>query len=161
MSISASYPIPRPMLDTIDRCAAGLGLLGVFSGPLGAGTDLAVIAPTWAAMVTALASQAGAHLDRDTAMKLTMVVATGAGTFFAGTKLASSILGWLLAIPSAGVSLVAMAAANAALNVKFTSAFGKATARYFLQADRIGASDVAFETIKALVAAELWPRRDD
>jgi uncharacterized protein (DUF697 family) len=154
MAYSASYPIPRNMLNTIEGCAGGLGGVGIFGGLAGPGADLVVIAPVWAGMVVTLAVQAGKNMDKETAKKLTIAVATGVGSFALGTKVGATVLGWLLAIPSAGLSLAASAAANAALNAKFTHAYGKAVALYFLQTDSIDSIDVMTQVLISLVAIQ-------
>lgn len=152
MSFSASYPIPEEMLDTVRACTIGLGAVGIPGGVLGPGSDLIVIAPVWAGMVVRLAMQSGHHLSESTAKKLAIVVATGCGSFAFGTKVASTIAAWVLALPTAGMSLAANVTANVALNAKFTHAFGMATARYFLQSESFDGTDVAAQIIIALVA---------
>lgn len=104
MSYSASYPIPENMQNTIDACTAGLGAVGVVGGAIGPGADLVAIAPTWIGMAISLASQAGASMDEHTAKKLAMAVATGVGSFAVGTKIAATVAGWLLALPTAGLA---------------------------------------------------------
>jgi uncharacterized protein (DUF697 family) len=155
MAYSNSYPIPQHMLDTIGTCTAGLGGVGILGGAIGPGADLVVIAPVWAGMVVRLANQAGRNMDQQTAKKLCMTVATGVGTFVAGTKIASTVAGWLLALPTAGLSVVANMTANAALNAALTRAFGRAVALYFLQTGEIERLDVAARILVTLVGVQL------
>src|SRR5271166_2689831 len=145
MAYSKSYPIPQNMLNTINGCTAGLGVVGIAGGAIGPGADL---------MVVALAGQAGTSMDNQTAKKLCVAVATGVGTFFAGTKIASTVAAWLLALPTAGLSVIANMGANAALNATLTRAFGRAVALYFLQADKIESVDVAARILIAFVGLE-------
>ncbi len=154
MSYSASYPIPEDMLETINSCTLGLGAVGIVGGALGPGSDLIIIAPVWAGMVAALAGQAGTSMDEQTAKKLCVAVATGVGTFVAGTKIASTAAAWLLALPTAGASLVANMAANAGLNAILTRKFGRAVALYFLQASKIESIEVIAGILIALVGLE-------
>lgn len=154
MRVSASYQIPSNMRDTINNCVAGLGLAGIAGGAIGPGADLVVIAPTWAAMTVTLAAQAGSAMNEATAKKLALAVATGAGGFTAGTKIAASIGGWLLALPTGGISLVACMAGNAALNAKFTQAYGRACARFFLQGQGITDIETIARIMMALMAVE-------
>jgi|SRR5271166_2029602 len=154
MAYSKSYPIPQNMLNTINGCTAGLGVVGIAGGAIGPGADLIVIAPVWTGMVVALAGQAGTSMDNQTAKKLCVAVATGVGTFFAGTKIASTVAAWLLALPTAGLSVIANMGANAALNATLTRAFGRAVALYFLQADKIESVDVAARILIAFVGLE-------
>lgn len=154
MGYSASFPIPENMKDTINNCTGGLGAVGVVGGAFGPGADLIVIAPTWAGMVVSLAAQAGSSMDAHTAKKLAIAVATGVGSFALGTKVAATAAGWLLAIPSGGLSLVLSMAGNAALNAKFTHAFGTATALYFLQTDDIDSVEVITQVLIALVGLQ-------
>jgi hypothetical protein len=93
-------------------------------------------------------------LDEQTAKKIALAVATSVGSFVAGTKIAAWAFGWILAIPSAGVSLVAGMAGNAALNAKVTNAVGKAVALYFLQTTEIESSDVIIAILVALVGTQ-------
>lgn len=151
---SASYAIPQNMRDTINNCTIGLGVVGIPAGMIGPGTDLAVIAPAWGVMTATLAGQAGHTMNEDTAVKLAVAVATGAGAFVAGSKVASSLLGWLLAIPTVGLSLVAAGAANAALNASFTKVYGESVARYFLQT-KTDSTEAAVKVLIGLVAVGL------
>jgi hypothetical protein len=63
-------------------------------------------------------------------------------------------LGWLFAIPSAGLSVAASMAANAALNAKFTHAYGNSLARYFLQTEGIDSTDAIISVLIALTGLE-------
>ncbi len=155
MSYSKSYPIPQEMLDTINVCTGGLGAVGIVGGAIGPGADLVIIAPVWAGMVVKLADQAGTRMDNQTAKKLCVAVATGVGSFMAGTKMASTAAAWLLALPTAGLSLLASMGVNAGLNATLTRAFGRAVALYFLQTDKIESADVIAGLIIALVASQL------
>ncbi|MFN9030114.1 MAG: hypothetical protein ACK5XM_07870 [Betaproteobacteria bacterium] len=142
------------MRNTIECCTAGLGVIGPIGGALGPGTDLPVIIPTWVGMVCTLAEQAGHQMDKHTAKKVAMATATGAMSMVAGTKVASTVLGWLLSIPSGGASLLASMAANSAINAKFTHAYGKACALYFLQSDGPDSTDVVVAVLLALIGLE-------
>jgi hypothetical protein len=93
-------------------------------------------------------------MDEQTAKKLAIAVATGAGSFIVGTKAAATLGAWLLALPTAGASLVANMAVNATLNWKFTQAFGRAVALYFLQTGEIETSDVVVKILIALVGLQ-------
>jgi uncharacterized protein (DUF697 family) len=157
---SASYPVPQGMIDIIENCTAGLGAVGVVGGLVGPGTDLVIIAPTWIGMTIALADQAGAAMDEATAKKLVLATATGVGSFAAGAKIAATVAGWLLAIPSAGLSLGLSMAGNAALNAKFTHAYGMAIARYFLQTDGVEDGDLIVKVLIALVSVHFGFRPD-
>lgn len=148
---SASYAIPQNMQDTIDNCTLGLGAVGLPAGVIGPGTDLAIIGVVWGGMTVTLAEQAGHVMNQDTAKKIAIAVATGAGAFVAGAKVASTAAGWLLAIPSFGLSVVLSAAGNAALNAAFTKVYGESVARYFLQT-RTDDTDLAVAILVALVA---------
>jgi hypothetical protein len=119
---SASYPIPQKMMDTINNCTLGLGGVGIVGGAIGPGADLIVIAPTWVGMTCTLAAQAGDSMEEDTAKKIAIAVATDVGGFVIGSKIAATVAGWLLALPSAGLSLGLSMAGNAALNAKMTDA---------------------------------------
>jgi uncharacterized protein (DUF697 family) len=152
---SASYPIPQDMIETIDNCTAGLGLVGLAGGAIGPGADLVVIAPVWIGMTVALADQAGAAMDKETAKKIVYATATGVGSFVAGTKIAATVAGWLLAIPSAGLSLGLSMAGNALLNGKLTHAYGMAVALYFLQTDGLDDGDLTVQVLIALVAVQM------
>ncbi len=154
MAYSASFPIPQNMQDTIDNCTVGLGAVGIVGGIIGPGADLIVIAPTWVGMVVALAEQAGEAMDEATAQKICLAAATGGAAFLAGAKIAATIGAWILAIPSGGASVAVWAVGNAALNAKFTDAFGKATARYFLQTESVEASDIVVQILLALVGLQ-------
>jgi uncharacterized protein (DUF697 family) len=158
---SASYPVPQHMIDTIENCTAGLGVVGLAGGLMGPGADLVVIAPTWIGMTIALADQAGAAMDKETAKKLVFATATGIGSFAAGTKIAATVAGWLLAIPSAGLSLALCMGGNAALNAKCTHAYGMAVARYFLQTNGLESEDLTIRVLVALVAVQFGFRPDD
>jgi uncharacterized protein (DUF697 family) len=158
---SASYPVPQRMIATIENCTVGLGAVGVFGGLFGPGTDLVIIAPTWIGMTIALADQAGVSMDEATAKKLVYATVTGVGSFAAGAKIAATVAGWLLAIPSAGLSLGLSMAGNAALNAKFTHAYGLAIARYFLQTDGLEDGDLTIKVLIALVAVQFGFRPDD
>jgi uncharacterized protein (DUF697 family) len=153
MQYSASYPIPQKMRDTINNCVGGLGAVGVVGGAIGPGADLVVIAPTWVGMTCTLAAQAGQRMDEDTAKKLAVAVATGAGSFAIGTKIAATVGGWLLALPSGGLSLFLAMAGNAALNAKFTDAYGKSVARYFLQR-KTNDNELAAKILIAMLAIQ-------
>jgi hypothetical protein len=154
MAISASYPIPEDMRTTINACAAGLGAVGVIGGLVGPGTDLVAIVPTWVGMVGTLAGQAGTSMDSQTAKKICVAAAMGVGTFVLGTKVASTIGGWLLAPFTGGLSLAANVAANVALNAALTRYFGCAVARYFLQTHKIEDLDVTVKILIALVGLD-------
>jgi len=151
------------MRTTITTCTAGLGGVGILGGAIGPGADLAIIAPTWVGMVCTLAAQSGSSMSQHTAKKLAMAVATGCGTFVVGTKIASTVFAWVLALPTAGMSVAANMAANAGLNAKLTHAFGTATARFFLQTSSIDNTDLAIQVIIALVGLEFGipTSRDD
>jgi hypothetical protein len=154
MSISASYPIPQNMQDTINGCSAGLGAVGVLGGLIGPGTDLVPIALTWVGMVVTLAEQAGTNMDRQTAKKVCVATAMGIGTFVLGTKVASTIGGWLLAPFTGGLSLFANVTANVALNASLTRYFGRAVARYFLQTEKIEDLDLMVKILVALIGID-------
>lgn len=154
MTYSLSFPIPQNMLDTIENCTVGLGGVGIIGGALGPGADLVIIAPTWAGMTIVLADQAGHSMSKQTAKKIAIAVATGVGSFAAGAKIAATVGGWLLALPTAGISLVLSCAGNAALNAKFTDAFGKAVASFFLQTDEIPTTDVVVQVLIALISVQ-------
>jgi uncharacterized protein (DUF697 family) len=154
MAYSKSYPIPENMLNTINGCTAGLGAAGIVGGVVGPGADTIVIIPVWVGMVIALVGQAGASMDNQTAKKLCMAVLTGVGTFALGTKAASTFAAWLFALPTAGLSLVANAGVNGALNATLTRAFGRAVSRYFLQTHEIENWEVAALIIAALIGTE-------
>lgn len=151
---SASYPIPQSMQDIIDGCTAGLGLVGIVGGAIGPGADLIVIAPTWVGMIVALADRAGSAMDEHTAMKIAKASAVGIGAFVGGAKIAATVGGWLLAIPSFGLSLGLSMAGNAALNAKVTNAFGKSVARYFLQTEGFESTDLIIEILTAMVSTQ-------
>ena len=147
--------IPDNMLSVINNCTTGLGIAGIGGGLIGAGTDLIVIAPVWVGMTVNLAEKAGHHMTEQTAKKIALAVCTGAGTFIAGTKIASSVLGWIGAAFTFGASLALSAAANAALNASFTKAYGKAAARFFLKTTQISNIEVMVSVIIALMGADL------
>jgi len=92
-------------------------------------------------------------MDKDTARKLVFATATGVASFGTGAKIAATVAGWLLAIPSGGLSLALGMAGNAALNAKLTHAYGQAVARYFLQTEGFDDGDLIIEVLVALVAA--------
>lgn len=154
-AFSASYPIPSNMIDTIENCTLGLGAVGVVGGAIGPGADLVAIAPTWIGMTIALADQAGHHMQEDTARKIVFAVATGVGSFTAGTKIAATVAGWLFAIPSGGVSLALCMAGNAVLNGKMTHAYGKSVAQYFLQSGPKDDGDLIVQVLLALLAVHM------
>jgi uncharacterized protein (DUF697 family) len=134
---SASHPIPSDMKETIENCTVGLGAVGIIGGAIGPHADVAVIAPVWIGMAGALAEQAGSAMDEATLRNLVYATAAGAVGFGVGTKIASTVAGWLLAIPSGGLSLAIGMAGNAALNAKLSHSFGSAVARHFLQTNRV------------------------
>ena len=127
---SSSYPIPSEVQDVINAHTFGLGVVGIRGGIGGPGTDLPVIAGSWVEMTIDLAAKAGHKMDEQTAKKICLAVATGAGAFLAGTKLSSAAGGWIGAAFTAGLSLLISAVGNA-LNAAFTQSYGKSCARYF------------------------------
>ena len=152
---SASYPIPSEMQAIIDTHTVGLGAVGVLGGIVGPHADLPVIAASWVAMTIDLADKAGHKMDEQAVKKICLAVATGAGTFLAGTKIASTAAGWIGAFFTAGISLVISAGGNAALNAAFTRAYGKSCARYFLQSEKIHGFEVVVAALVALMGAEM------
>lgn len=151
---SASYPIPSNMTATIEHCTLGLGAVGIVGGAIGPHADVGIIAPVWIGMAAALADQAGVAMNEGTLRKLVYATATGVVGFGVGTKIVSTVAGWLLAIPSGGLSLAIGMAGNAALNAKLTHSFGRAIARYFLQADEIDNGELAVAVLTALIGRD-------
>ena len=134
---SATYDIPDDMQETINAHTIGLGGVGIIGGIAGPHLDLPVIALSWVTMTIDIAEKAGHEMDKQTAKKICAAVATAAGAMITGTKVAGFAVGWIGAVFTGGASLVALAAANAALNAAFTRSYGKACAMYFLQAEKI------------------------
>jgi len=151
---SASFPVPSNITEIINGCTAGLGAVGVIGGAIGPGADLAVIGPVWIGMTLAIADAADITMDQNMAKKIVYATATGVGSFAGGAKIASTVAAWLLAIPSAGASLLISMAGNAALNAKLTHAYGMAVARYFLQTDDFDNGDVVVQVLLALIALQ-------
>ena len=147
--------ITDEMEKIVNYHTAGLGGVGALAGPFGPGTDLPIIGASWVTMTMQLAEEAGHDLDRQTVKKICIAVATGAGSFIAGSKIATTAAGWIAALFTGGASLLVSAAGNAALNAAFTRAYGRACAKYFLQTDEIPASQVAVAALIAMVGAEL------
>lgn len=153
--ISSSYPIPPNMESIITGHTLGLGGVGILGGLAGPGADLPVIAGSWVSMTLQLADEAGHHMERDLVKKICLAVATGAGAFLAGTKVAATAAGWITAAFTLGASLLVSAGGNAALNAAFTRAYGRSCARYFLQSDKIDGFDVVVAVLIALIGAEM------
>ncbi len=153
--ISKTHPIPKDMQNIITTHTASLGVVGVGGGLLGPGADLPVIASSWVGMTVQLADEAGHHMKKDTVKKICLAVATGAGSFLAGSKIASTVFGWVTAAFTAGASLVVSAAGNAALNASFTRAYGRACAKYFLQVEEFDNFEVMVQVLVALLGNEM------
>ena len=153
--ISSSYPVPPNMESIINGHTVGLGGVGILGGLAGPGADLPAIAASWVTMTLHLAEEAGHHLERDAVKKICLAVATGAGAFLAGTKLAATVGGWIAATFTFGTSLLVSAGGNAALNAAFTRAYGRSCARYFLQSEKIDGFDVVVAVLIALIGAEM------
>jgi hypothetical protein len=151
---SASYPIPSNMAETIENSTLGLAGVGIVGGAIGPHADVAIIAPVWIAMAVKLASQAGSAMDKATISKLIYATATGVAGFAAGTKIVSTVAGWLLAIPSGGLSLAIGMVGNAALNAKLTKSFGEALARFFLQTHDVDHGETAVAVLTALIGRD-------
>jgi hypothetical protein len=149
---SATYDIPSTLQDTINTHTVGMGGVGIVGGLFGPGFDIPAIAASWVTLTIQIAKETGHDIDADTVKKLTAAVATGAGSFYLGTKVAATAGGWVGAAFTGGLSLLVMAAGNAALNAAFTQAYGKACARYFLQADEIDTFDVIVKVIIHMMA---------
>lgn len=146
-SYSATYKIPNNINNIIDGHALGMGGVGIVGGILGPGTDLPAIAASWVAMTMQIAGEAGHDVDEKMVAKLTAAVATGAGSFYLGSKVAATAGGWIGAAFTGGVSLIFMVAGNVALNAAFTESYGKACARYFLQANEVDPADIVAKVI--------------
>lgn len=155
VKISSSYPIPENMEEIINSHTVGLGIIGIPGGLLGPGADLPAIAASWVMMTIALAEEAGHRMEQQTAKKICLAVATGAGSFLAGSKIAATAAGWITAFFTAGVSLVVAAAGNAALNATFTRAYGRSCARLFLQTGSIESSEVIVRALITLIGVEM------
>lgn len=155
MSLNPRAPIPEKMKSIIKTCANGLGGVGIFGGLAGPGADLAIIIPTWVGMTMALADEANHTMSTQTAKRIALAVTTGLGAFMGGTKLASTGIAWLTAPFTGGASLAIAAAANAALNLTITRAYGRAVARYFIQVDEIDAIDVIITILISFVKSDL------
>lgn len=147
--------IPSEMLETIENHSLTLGGVGTVGGLFGPGADLFVIIPAWVHMTISLADKADTYMSEQTAKKIATAVATGAGTIMAGAKAASTILSWLTAIPTFGLSLLASSIANTTLNYTFTQTYGRAVARLFLQTTEISDTETMIKILIALVGAEL------
>lgn len=152
---SATYDIPRTMNNIIENHTIGLGATGIAGGLLGPGADLPIIAGSWVTMTISLADEAGHKMNNETAKKVCLAVATGGGAFLAGAKIAATAAGWIGALFTVGISLAASAAGNAALNAAFTSAYGKACARYFLQTTEIDDTEALVSVLISLTGAEM------
>ena len=159
-SFSAEYPIPQNMMAIIDGNTAGLAGVGGAGGLIGPGADLPIIGASWVGMTVALADAAGHRMDNQTAKKVAVAVATGAGSMLAGSKIAATAAGWIGAVFTAGFSLVLSAAGNAALNAAFTKAYGKSCAKLFLQMDRIDDLDVLIKVLVALIGHQMGFKTD-
>jgi len=152
---SFNQNIPEEMNETIELCVAGLGGLGTLTGIIGAGTDLPIIAGTWVGMTVKLAAQAGHRLDFQTAKKITLAVSAGVGTMIVGAKAATTVLGWVAAAFTGGLSLLLAAGANATLNATLTYAYGRAAARYFLTTEELSNTEVMISVILNFMAENL------
>jgi len=150
-----SIPISAEINELIEGHAKAMGAVGGVAGPFGAGIDIPVIAADWSVLAVCLANETDLQLDRQAALKLTTAVATGVGAFVAGTKIASTVLGWVLAPLTGFASVAASAAFNGGLNYVLTAAFGRACARYFLQTDEIGTVEVVAAILIGLIAADM------
>jgi len=131
--------IPEKMLSIINGHTTAMTWVGGVGGIAGAGAD---------------ADKAGHHLDSQTAKKVTMAVATGIGTFAVGMKGASMALGWLGAVFTGGLTLVASVAANVALNRTLTNQYGQAAAIYFLETKEISSAKAAAKVIYQIFRAK-------
>jgi uncharacterized protein (DUF697 family) len=152
---TASFPVPVNIREIINTCTAGLGAVGVVGGAIGPGADLLVIGPVWVGMTVAIADAAGITLGESNAKKIAYAAATGVGSFAGGAKIASTVAGWILALPTAGASLLLCIAGNAALNAKLTHAYGTSVAQYFLQTHDIDDSDLVIQILLALIAIQI------
>lgn len=154
MAISASLPIPADIEEMIEEARNINGIAGIPGGLVGNHADLPLIALIWVGLLLAIAERTNIRLDEEGATKIATAVASGVTSFAFGTKAATTVASWLLAIPSAGLSLLLGAGINAGLNWKLTDAFGKAVARYFLQIGAIADDEVAAQILWALVATQ-------
>lgn len=130
--------IPDSLQSIIQFHTNAMSWIGGVGGLAGAGADVPFLAASWVSMTIELASEAGHSLDKQTAKKLTMTMATGIGAFAFGMKGASMALGWVGAVFTGGASLAASVAANVALNRTLTRRYGQAAAVYFLETEEIG-----------------------
>lgn len=107
-------------------------------GPIGLLGDLDAVAVTaaWSGLLTAMFMDANAHLDKETAKKLTLAVLAAAGGYYAGCKLATKLF---LLVPGAG--LIIGAGASAIANVVFTYRFAWVIAK-MLEEDRISSKNI-------------------
>ena len=153
--IRKDYFVPENMKTIVESHSSGLGGVGVIGGVIGPGTDLAIIGGSWVTMTIQLADEAGHVFDQQTAKKVCIAVATGAGAFMVGTKIAATAFGWLGAVFTGGLSIAAAAAGNAALNYSFTKAYGYSCSRYFLQTEKIHNSEVLVSILICMMGAEL------
>jgi hypothetical protein len=147
--------ITSKMESAIDKTAKGLAGVGVIGEAFAPGLDIAVIVPAWTILTIALAVQAGQVMEEQKARRIAMAVCTGVGALVAGTKVASTVIGWLAAPFTFGLSLLVSVSANATLNYTFTKAYGRSAARYFLASGDITDSEIAFKAIVALIGLDL------
>lgn len=154
-SISTTFPIPARTEQIIEKYALGLGAVGIPGGLIGPGADLAVIVPAWINMTVELAEDASHTFEKQALKKIVSAAATGIGLLGAGTKIAASVIGWLTAPLTGGLSLLVSAGANASLNTLFTYAYGRACARYFLQTDELNNADVFVRFLICAVGSEM------
>lgn len=152
---NSRIPIPDHMNDCIKTTTGILAGVGIPGGLIGPGADWGPIIGLWGTMTINLASEAGHSLNIDTAKKIAFAVATGVGTFLAGAKVTSKVIGWLAAPFTGGLSLAIAVLSNAAMNGSFTWMYGRAVARYFLQTDKVDSVEVMIKILSALVGAEL------
>jgi len=121
---------------------------------VGAGVDTGIILLAWGGLTVQLAKMAGHHLSEQTARKIVLTIASGAGMFLAGTKLAQTTLDGAAAIFTTGASLPVSGGINAGLNMVLTHAYGCSAARVFMQTTEISDVDVLVRSVMAIMAAD-------
>lgn len=140
--------IPDNMRECVKNHANLAAGVGVVSSPF-AHADIPVMVGIWVDMMLKLAAMSSKPLDREAAKKIAVSVVVGVATAQAAIKTVTTVGQWLLAIPTAGVSLLFGAAANGGLNYTTTRVVGMEAAE-LLESDKLTAENLLRASLAAL-----------